>query len=197
MKHYIEITLLPDPETPLYYLWSKMYPQVHLALVESQTSESQSEFGVAFPSYLYDEEEREFTLGNKLRLFASGEEALEALNIQKHLVRLIDYVHISPIKEVPADVSKYVCFSRVQSKSNVQRLARRKVKRESISLVDALSVLNGYQVRHLKEPYIQLKSLSSNHEMRLFIRKQESGSPVSGMFSTYGLSPTATVPWFD
>lgn len=197
MKHYIVITLLPDPETPLYYLWSKVYQQIHLALVESQQADNQSKIGLAFPGYLYIEKGGEYTLGNKLRLFASGEEALEALNIQKHLVRLIDYVHISTIKEVPADVSKYVCFSRVQSKSNVQRLARRKAKRESISLVDALSVLNGYQARYLKEPYIQLKSLSSNHEMRLFIRKQESGSPVSGMFSTYGLSPSATVPWFD
>ncbi len=196
MKHYIEITMLPDPETPLYYLWSKVYQQIHLALVESKLADSGSEIGAAFPGYQYEEKEGEYTLGNKLRLFASGKEALEKLNILKYLSRLLDYISITDIAEVPADVSKQVSFSRVQSKSNIQRLARRKAKREGISLIDSISALNGYQERYLNEPYIQLKSLSSGHEMRLFIRKLDQDSPVAGKFSTYGLSPSATVPWF-
>ena len=34
MKHYIEITLLPDAEVGLGFIWQKMYQQIHLALVE-------------------------------------------------------------------------------------------------------------------------------------------------------------------
>ncbi len=46
-------------------------------------------------------------------------------------------------------------------------------------------------------PFLHLKSLSTGQCFRLFIRHSELQTmPVSGLFSSYGLSDTATVPWF-
>jgi len=36
MKWYIDLTLLPESEIPIYFLWEKVYQQLHLALVEQQ-----------------------------------------------------------------------------------------------------------------------------------------------------------------
>ncbi|MBE0472372.1 MAG: type I-F CRISPR-associated endoribonuclease Cas6/Csy4, partial [Methyloprofundus sp.] len=36
MKHYIELTLLPNTDINAFTLWSKVYQQIHLGLVEMQ-----------------------------------------------------------------------------------------------------------------------------------------------------------------
>lgn len=47
-------------------------------------------------------------------------------------------------------------------------------------------------------PWLNLRSLSTGQSFRLFIRHGELlSAPVVGMFSTYGLSATATVPGSD
>ena len=46
-------------------------------------------------------------------------------------------------------------------------------------------------------PWINLRSLSNGQPFRLFIRHGDIlAVPVGGEFSNYGLSSTATVPWF-
>jgi len=46
-------------------------------------------------------------------------------------------------------------------------------------------------------PWLNLRSLSTGQSFKLFIRHGDLlSTPVSGMFTTYGLSATATVPWF-
>jgi CRISPR-associated endonuclease Csy4 len=46
-------------------------------------------------------------------------------------------------------------------------------------------------------PWINLRSLSNGQSFRLFIRHGDIlAFPVGGEFSNYGLSSTATVPWF-
>jgi len=47
-----------------------------------------------------------------------------------------------------------------------------------------------------KLPYINVKSLSSDREMKVFIEKSEEKESKNGLFSTYGLSSESTVPWF-
>ena len=42
MKHYIEITLLPNPDINLLSLWSKVFQQIHLGLVEMQDEQRAS-----------------------------------------------------------------------------------------------------------------------------------------------------------
>lgn len=192
MKFYIEVTLLPDVEIGLNFLWQKVYQQIHLALVEIQDANKQVPIAVAFPEY----EKDTFYLGKKLRLFANEQSQLDALDIQKWLARLSDYVHFTKVREVPADITQYVCFGRLQAKSNIERLARRKARRENITEQNALALLKGFKDERLKEPFVHLKSLSGGQDFRLFISKRKVEQAVTGSFNLYGLSAFATVPWF-
>ena len=193
MKHYQDITLLPDPETPLYFVWEKVYQQLHLALVEIKQPDNKVKVGVAFPHY--DAEQHQ--LGYKLRLFAPSCELLEKLNINHWLNRLSDYVHISSIKNVPENVTTYAVFKRVQLKTNNLRLARRKAKRQGISEQQALANLQRYQEKTSELPYIQIKSHQTEQRFRLMIERHKAETQqITDGFSCYGLSFTNTVPVF-
>lgn len=191
MKFYIELTLLPSPEVPLYFLWEKIYGQVHLALVEMQDAEGKVSIGVAFPGY----DASTFQLGSKLRLFADGKADLERLDLGKWLHRLSDYVHLTSIRDVPAKC-EYALFRRLQPKSSNVRLARRKAKRHSVTVEQAVQQLNGRKEQMSKAPFIWCKSLSSNKRYRLMIASDQDKQFQAGRFSTYGLSSSSTVPVF-
>ena len=109
MKFYVEITLLPSIETPINFLWEKVYQQIHLALVENQDSHGKVSIGVSFPEY----DCKQFQLGNKLRLFSFSQEELEHLNIRKWLFRLRDYIHITDIRYVPENINGRVFLFRL------------------------------------------------------------------------------------
>ena len=192
MKFYIDITLLPDVEVGLHFLWQKLYQQIHLALVEMQDINGTAPIAVAFPEYDIDKH----NLGKKLRLLAGDQRQLDALNIQKWLARLTDYLHMTKVREVPGNITTFSRFKRLQAKSNVERLARRKARREGISEAEALNKLAGFKEEKLRAPFINLQSLSGGQSFRLFIAKEEVEQAVAGDFSLYGLSSTATVPWF-
>jgi len=191
MKYYLEITLLPQPEIPLYFLWEKVYGQVHLALVEMQDEEGKVAIGAAFPGY----DASQFQLGCKLRLFAEKKAALEKIDLNKWLSRLTDYVHIATIREVP-EQCQYAVFRRLQPKSSTPRLARRKAKRKGISFEQAMSLLSDHKEQASNKPFIWCKSLSSDSRYRLMIDCVSAGRAQAGSFSTYGLSCTNTVPVF-
>ena len=193
MKCYIEITLLPCVEVPINFLWEKVYQQVHLALVEKQDARGKVNIGVSFPEY----DGKKHSLGRKLRLLALSKEDLENINIDNWLSRLIDYVQIAGIQDVPKTTNVYAIFKRIQTKSSNARLARRKAKREGISYDQALSLLNHRKEQISKVPYLHMKSLSTGRRFRLMIDCVETikTNDVEG-FSTYGLSSDSSVPVF-
>ena len=78
MKHYVEITLLPTDDIGHYFLWSKIYQQLHLALVELTGGQGGS-VGFSFPEY----SAKQPRLGRKLRVFAVTESQLVQFNEQK------------------------------------------------------------------------------------------------------------------
>ncbi len=192
MKFYIDITLLPDNDANLGFLWHKVYGQVHIALVEGKNTNRNSDIAVSFPEY----GDRSFPLGNKLRLLASTREQLHQLDIDKWLNRLSDYCHCTSIKDVPQAVSTFMRFKRVQFDTNVERLAQRRAKRKGESLEQAMQYFKGFKDQESTLPYINIISLSKNKRFRLFIEKQEEKEERTGEFNCYGLSKTATVPWF-
>lgn len=192
MKCYQEITLLPSADIALYFLWEKMYQQLHLALVENQDNDGKVDVGVSFPEY----NSKQYELGSKLMLVSFSIEKLESLNINKWLSRLNDYLHITTIREVPENIDGYVFFKRIQPKINNARLARRMAKRKDISYEQALSHFESRAEQMTKLPYINMKSHSSDNKFRLFIEKLDSENQVVGTFNSYGLSKSATVPWF-
>jgi len=198
MKFYVDIALIPNREDTLAFIWKKVYTQMHLALVEIKDKDGVA-IGFSFPYYRdYDYSELFFPLGDVLRVFSPSKELLEELNIEHWLERLEGYVYVGKIKTVPTNINKYASFGRKQFKTNVQTLARRQAKRKGISYEEALKNYKDFdeEKKKTKLPFINIKSLSNDRELKLFIQKSEKKEPKKGLFSTYGLSSEATVPWF-
>jgi CRISPR-associated endonuclease Csy4 len=192
MKFYIEITLLSGSDISLNYLREKVFMQVHLGLADTKLSNGLSAIGVAFPEY----QSEKFDLGNKIRLFAEEAATLESFNAKKRLNRLKDYIHLSTIRNVPNNISNYVIFKRKQSKSNIERLIRRKAKHASIELEQARTLLKDCEERYVNAPFINIKSISSGHQFRIFIIQERSTTQVNNGFNCYGLSATSSIPDF-
>ena len=194
MKYYQELTLIAQPEVSVYFIWSKVYTQLHLALVAMP---KQGDVGVSFPEYVYNEDNGKAFgfLGSKIRLFAQDEATLQQLNITQALNRLSDYVHITGIRPVPKSVN-YAIYKRYQLKTNAERLARRKIKHTPD--INFEQAVKGYQdkINQSNLPFVQLESLSNTQRFKLFIAKKQVDEACDGKFGTYGLSTASTVPEF-
>jgi CRISPR-associated endonuclease Csy4 len=79
---------------------------------------------------------------------------------------------------------------------NKERLARRYSSRHEISYEDALSHYKDLGDKLIKHPFIKLKSLSSQNEFCLWIKKTSAKEYVFEKFNTYGLSGISTTPEF-
>ena len=209
MKYYLDITLLPDAEANLGFLWQKVYQQIHIALVENKSAENSSAVGLSIPEY----STKGFPLGSKIRLFAKEQSALEKVNIAHWLKRLQDYVHIKSIQPVPANVTQYACFTRkpIKGEARIAKDILKKAKHQSekfnVHYDDCLrklteTVSNGSS----KLPFITVQSLSSDKQQGnklfpLFIEMEVNDKVQNNSFTCYGLSSkqegkTATIPWF-
>jgi CRISPR-associated endonuclease Csy4 len=214
MNYYLEITLLPNYEINLFSLWSKTFQQIHLGLVEIQDAQKRVPIGLSFPEYKMGE--KFGILGSKLRLFAVDEAALTRFDVASRLNRLSDYVHCTGIRPVPSAVKGYAVYQREQPKTGRERLARRYARRHNLDYETAFNGKVELSARHenatecerklmsysemphktITTPFIRLKSLSSSNTFCLWIKKSEVENGHDGMFTTYGLSATATVPEF-
>lgn len=184
MDHYQDIRLLPDPEFAPQMLVSALFSRLHRALVQSGFQR----IGISFPQVKRD-------LGHTLRLHGSASD-LACLQQSPWLKGMRELIDLGVIKPVPSGVS-YRTVRRVQVKSSVERLRRRAVKKGWLSEEQAREQLAASAEKRSSLPYVQLKSASTGQHFLLFI---EHGplldAPRSGTFNTYGLSATATVPWF-
>ena len=192
MKYYLDITLLPDTEISLGFLWQKVYQQIHIAFAENKIAENQSAIAVSFPEY----GNKQFPLGSKLRLLSQTQEQLQQLDIGKWLNRLTDYTHFKSIKEVPLTVNQFARFKRKQFDTNAERLARRRVLRKGESLEQALKHFGGFSDKETNLPFLNMKSLTNGDQFKLFIERENFDKEEKGTFGCYGLSTGATVPWF-
>ncbi len=101
--------------------------------------------------------------------------------------------------QVPDTSEVTVRTSRLQTKSNVERLIRRAAHRQNISLEEARTQHRNTQTQLTSAPYIWVKSLSSGEHFRLFIQ-QEVGKRSQGLeFTLYGLAISemeGSLPYF-
>jgi CRISPR-associated endonuclease Csy4 len=199
MKYYLDITLLPDNDITLGFIWFKVYQQIHIALVENKVAENESSIALSFPQYC--EKDKTFPLGNKIRLFAPTQALLEKLAITTWLRRFTDHTHITSIKAVPDSFSEYACFSRKQYTTNLSRLARRRAKRHDETFEQALQHYASFEDEQTKLPFVNVKSLTKGEQFKLFIACNITKQTQIGAFTCYGLSLNgknnqATVPWF-
>lgn len=186
MDSYIDFTLLPDPELPATVLMTELFGHIHLALVEH----GKGDVGVSFPRA-----GEVAGLGNVLRLH-SAEVRLSTVQQALQLGALAGYLEMKGPNRVPADV-KHRVVKRVQAKSSPARLRRRLMRRHDMTLEQATKQVPDKAKEALKLPFINLKSASTGQLFPLFIEQGEpKNEPQAGLFSSYGLSSSATVPWF-
>jgi CRISPR-associated endonuclease Csy4 len=187
MDHYLDIRLLPDPEFLPTVLMNALYGKLHRALMQTGSKR----IGVSFP----DLDKAFPPLGRRLRLHGSADD-IHRLMETRWLTGMTDHVALDPIAPVPPATAHRV-VRRVQAKSSPERLQRRRMKRHGIDQAEACRAIPMEAAERLDLPFVTISSRSNGQRFRLFIDHGPPGNqPVSGEFSHYGLSPTATVPWF-
>ncbi|OAV35932.1 type I-F CRISPR-associated endoribonuclease Cas6/Csy4 [Moraxella catarrhalis] len=196
MNYYLELTIIGNPELTPYQIWSKLYTQLHLAFVEQKDAQDKTVYGVSFPQYRTLADKKIAYLGYKLRVFAPTEQALSALNLDKWLERLVDYIHISSIRSVPNDIKGYANYYRATPKMILDERITHQAKRHGVPYHKAAERFEGYKEQSLVYPHIQLTSQTNHQSYPLYIGKQTAEILTDGRFGTYGLSRTSSVPEF-
>lgn len=184
MNSYIDIEIKPDAEMRENVLLNKVYAKLHKALCDLKATD----IGVSFPSY-------KVMLGRVLRIHSSDQK-LGKLMGANLLGGLSGYCVVSNIQTVP-DSAQYRTVSRIQSNMTQAKL-NRLIKRGSITE----SEVKVYKAKMfsigLDNPYLELESGSNGHKHRRYIQFGEIlARPVAGSFDQFGLSKTATVPYWN
>jgi len=188
--HYIDITLLPDPEFGHAHLLGALVAKLHRALVQGQATD----IGVSYPQHIAQPLSKR-TLGAVLRLHGTPE-ALQRLMSQDWLKGMRDHTQISELLPVPAN-TQHRTVRRRQFKTNVERLRRRRMQRKGETAEQAAAAIPDTVKRRPDLPFVQLRSSSTGQSFCLCVEHGPlQAQPVTGAFNTYGLGQEATVPWF-
>jgi CRISPR-associated endonuclease Csy4 len=187
MDYYLDIGLLPDPDFVPSMLMNALFSKLHRTLVENP----EMTVAVSFPEYSLTP----LGLGSCLRLHGS-QQGLNNLQDTSWLSGMRDHVTCKAVQPVP-DHTGYAFVQRVQAKSNIERLVRRNAKRKDIDEAEARSNYQTAKPEKLRLPFITLNSQSSGQRFSLFIKQSKPQETAqTGAFNRYGLSQTATIPWF-
>ena len=185
MKNYQDIQIKPNSEFSQNFLLSKVYFNLHKALIENKPLN----VGVSFPKY-------KLTLGNTIRLHSNKTDLLK-LNNYCWLGDLNEFCDVTEIDFIPVSVIKYRTVSRWQSNMGKSKL-KRLIKRGSITEDDVRkykSMMFKKQLTNL--PYLDMKSLSNGQWYRRYFKMGTiTDIPILGEFDNFGLSKKATIPWF-
>lgn len=186
-SHYIDITLLPDPEFSHAHLLGALVSKLHRALVQLKAAD----IGISFPRYSL----RPRSLGEVLRLHGT-DAALQRLMELPWLQGMRDHVQLTALLQAPLDAPRWQ-VQRRQFKTSVDRLRRRRMRRKNETLEQAAVAIPDSVERCLKLPFVQLRSTSTGQPFSLFVDQGPSrAGAVPGRFNTYGLSLGSTIPWF-
>lgn len=184
MNHYFNITLLPDAEMPPTVLMNAICAKLHKQLCDMQSKA----IGISFPKY-------QLALGDVLRIHGS-EVNLQNLHGANWLGGMKGYCKFGEVSTVPAN-ARHRTVSRKQSTMSQSKL-NRLLKRGSIT-DDKIKNYKAkmFAEKGLNNPYLDFVSGSNGQRHRRYIELGELlDKPVAGEFDQFGLSKTATVPWF-
>jgi CRISPR-associated endonuclease Csy4 len=185
--HYVDFKGIPDPETSPSQVLEKLYERLHLALVQHRLDN----IGISFPEYSLNPR----TLGPVLRLH-SDESTLTQLIATDWLRGVRDHVRMTPVAPTP-ETALHRTVQRKQFKTSVERLRRRRMRRKGETAEQATQAIPTTAEHCPNLPYLHARSRSNGHAYCLFIATGPTQQQaVPGTFNSYGLSGTATVPWF-
>lgn len=185
--HYVDLKVMPDPETSPARLLGALYDHLHLALVRQH----RDNIGISFPGYSLSPR----TLGTTLRLHGSEAE-LQQLLSSDWLKGMRDHVRTSTTAEAPAG-APHRTVQRKQYKTSAERLRRRRMRRKGETEEQAKAAIPTSMERRPNLPYLHLHSRSTRHAFCLFIALgplQPTATP--GTFNSHGLGNPSTIPWF-
>ncbi len=186
MDHYVDIRLLPDAEFAPTLLMSALFGKLHRGLVDY----GGQDIGVSFPDVA---ETR--TLGSRLRLHGT-EKGLQRLMQLGWMQGMRDHAEFGRLQRAP-DGARHRVVRRVQAKSSPERLRRRLMSRKQIDAATALRAIPDSVAETLSLPHVVLTSATTGQRFKLFVEHGPvRDAAVLGIFGTYGLSASATVPWF-
>lgn len=183
MQYYIDIRLWDNPEISPQILLNMLFEKIHLILADQK----RTDVGISFP-------EISNNLGKIMRLHG-GRDALSAVVSHRFFKSMRDYADVGEIAKIPSDAG-FCNVNRVQAKSGVERLRRRRIKRHGISEEQAIKDIPDTAAETLDLPFIILNSRSTGQKFRLYVRQSSCEQSRQGEFSAYGFSSTATVPLF-
>lgn len=183
MKYYIDIRLFPNKEIRENILLNQVYTAFHKRLYELKSTQ----IGVSFPEY-------KLKLGRLFRIHGD-KEALEKLIEKEWLGKYASFCKITKIEKIPENI-QYRTVSRIQQNMTEAKL-RRLIKRGTISEEECKQ----YRIKMLEggldNPFVELVSMSNGQLHRRFIKFGElQSTEIQGEFDFFGLSKTATIPWF-
>lgn len=183
MNSYIDIHLQPDSELKEAELSSKIYTKFHKALVTLGTDK----IGISFPLV-------NLKLGLLFRIHGDKSLLNDLLGLD-WLGPLKGYCKIQTLNAIPDQVQYRTISAKRSTMSNAK--LRRLIERGNI---DAAGVKR-YKIKMLSQgfdnPYLDLQSQSSGQIYRKFFEFGQIENQKSvGTFDSYGLSKSATVPWF-
>ncbi len=188
--HYIDITLLPDPEFAPAHLLGALVAKLHRGLAQAQATD----IGVSYPLHVSQPPSRR-TLGTVLRLHGTPD-ALQRLMAQNWLHGMRDHTQVGELRPAPAD-AQHITVRRRQFKTNADRLRRRRMQRKGETAAEAAAAIPDSVERQPDLPFVQLRSSSTGQPFCLCIEHgAPQPGPVPGAFNAYGLAQEATVPWF-
>lgn len=188
--HYINITLLPDPEFSHAHLLGALVAKLHRALVRGQSTD----IGVSYPQHISQPLTKR-TLGAVLRLHGTPE-ALQRLMGQDWLKGMRDHTQVGELLLVPSN-AQHRTVRRHQFKTNVDRLRRRRMQRKGETAEQAATAIPDTVERRPDLPFVQLRSSSTGQPFCLCVKHGPlQPQAVTGNFNAYGLGHEATVPWF-
>lgn len=185
--HYVDIELAPDPEFSQAFLLGALYAKLHRVLVQMRATG----IGASFPRYAVQPR----TLGDVMRLHGS-EADLGALLSADWLRGMRDHAVLGLVSVIPQLV-QHRRLVRRQFKTNADRMRRRRMRRKGESYEQTLIAIPGDVERQPELPYVRMRSSSTGQTFCLFLSLTEpEPQPSDGQFNSYGLSQTATLPWF-
>jgi CRISPR-associated endonuclease Csy4 len=202
MNYYFDITLFPDAELKVQVLMNAIFVKLHKQLCDKQSTA----IGVSFPQYdigcLLGKSERlpsnfpqrYVSLGSTLRVHGT-ESDLNDLQSLNWIGGMSGYCEVSEVSLVSSS-AQFRTISRKQTTMSQSKL-KRLVKRGSITENEFKNYKARMFTKGLDNPYIELQSGSNGHRHRRYIELGPLlNEPIDGVFDQFGLSKTATVPWF-
>lgn len=193
MDSYINIRFIEDDEVPIYFIRNKTFTKLHKALHDAK----QTTIGISFPNY-------KVKLGDTIRLHGN-KPTLETLQQSNWLGGLVGYCDMSEILPVPESIKGYRTVSRKQPTMTLKKLEKRIKHQKASGVLKTEDDIKVYQRQYkekmyassLDNPYLELQSTSSGQLYRVFIQMGEiQEKSLTGEFNYFGLSKTATIPWF-